>query len=174
MENMKLLGSVESHGQRGSFKGEVNIEFEKFDALPEHVRNHIGFDATDFLQKLQEQISMAWVKENEVDERNEHVAELTELFKSAGFDTVHVETIDSEYCKEPCCYKYPWIIATTNQGRIKLGWRKRVMTLDWSDSDLGIDGREFFKGEHTTIEQSYIHCWGKDKAVEYLRKLKNG
>ncbi len=123
------------------------------------------------MQKLNEQISMAWAKENEAEEHKEHVVELIELFKSAGFDTIHVETIGNEYCSKSCCYKFPWIIATTPKGRIKLGWRKRVMNLDWSDSDLEIDGEKLFKGEDTTIGTSYIHCWSEEKAVEYLKKL---
>lgn len=174
MENMKKLCSLESHGSGGSFKGEVNIEFEKFDALTEDVRSHISFNASDFLLKLKEQISMAWAKENEADKRNEHVVELTELFKLAGFDTIHVETIDSQYCSESCCYKFPWIIVTTQKGRIKLGWRKRVINLDWSESEIKSTGKELFEGENTTTGERYIHCWSKDKAIEYLRKLKNG
>ena len=123
------------------------------------------------MQKLREQISMAWAKENEVDKRNEHVVELTEIFKDAGFKTIHVETIDSEYCSESCCYKFPWIIVTTSKGRIKLGWRKRVMNLDWSESDITVMGEILFKGEETTKGEKYIHCWSKDKAIEYLKKL---
>lgn len=169
--SLKTLGSIESYGAGGSFKGAVLIDFEKFDALPEDVRSHIGFNTSDFLLKLREQISMAWAKENEADKRNEHVAELAELFKSAGFDTIHVETIDSKYCSESCCYKYPWIIVTTQKGRIKLGWRKRVMNLDWSESDITAMGEILFKEENTTKGEKYIHCWSKEKAVEYLTKL---
>jgi hypothetical protein len=171
MDNMKKIGGVESYGDGGHFVGEVNINFDKFDTLPKETRNNISWSASDYLQKVREQISMAWAVENEADERNAHVDELTELFKSAGFDTVYVETINSEYCRESCCYKFPWVIVTTKKGRIKLGWRKRVMNLDWSDSDLNIDGEKLFKDENVTKGTNYIHCWGKEKAVEYLKKL---
>ena len=169
-QNMKQIGSIESYGG-GNFKGSIEIEFDKFNALPEETRSHISYDASRFLEKLREQISMAWAKENEVKERKEHVVELTELFRSAGFDSIYVETIDSEYCSESCCYKFPWIIVTTSKGRIKLGWRKSVMNLDWSDSDLGIDGEKMFKDENVTKGTRYIHCWSKEKAIEYLKKL---
>ena len=33
------------------------------------------------------------------------------------------------------------------------------------------DGNEIFKYEKGTRGTNYIHCWGKDKAVEYLKKL---
>ncbi len=171
MEDMKKIGGIESVGDGYYFTGEVNIHFDKFDALSEEVRALISWTASDYLQKLREQISMAWGKENEADKRKEHVTELTELFKSAGFEAIHVETINSEYCRESCCYKFPWIIVTTPKGRIKLGWRKRVMNLDWSDSDLEIDGEKIFEDEDVTKGTNYIHCWGKEKAVEYLKKL---
>ncbi len=170
-QNMEQISSVESYGGGGSFKGTIEIEFDKFNALPEKTRSHIGYRGSDFLQSLREMIAMEWAKENEVDKRKEHVVELTELFKSAGFETIHVETIESGYCKESCCYKFPWIIVTTPKGRIKLGWRKRVMNLDWSESDITAMGEILFKDEKTTTGEKYIHCWSKEKAVEYLKKL---
>ena len=170
-QNMKQISSIESYGGGGSFKGSIEIEFDKFNALSEKIKSHISFRGSDILKEFREMISMAWAKENETDKRNEHIVELTELFKSAGFETIHVETIDNEYCNESCCYKRPWIIVTTPKGRIKLGWRKSVMNLDWSDSDIKIDGEEIFKDENVTKGTSYIHCWGKEKAIEYLKKL---
>ena len=79
--------------------------------------------------------------------------------------------IDNEYCRQSCCYKFPWIIVTTNKGRIKLGWRKRVINLDWSESDIKIKAEVLFKEEGSTKGNQYIHCWGEDKAFEYLKKL---
>jgi len=170
-KDMKLLTGMESYGGTGNFKGQILIESEKFKALSEETQSHISFDAQRLMEVIREQINMEWAKVNEVDDRSKHAEELSGLFKEAGFDPIHIEVINSEYCGEACCYKYPWIIATTNKGRIKLGWRKRVMNLDWSDSDLGINGMEMFKDEDVTKGTSYIHCWGKEKALEYLKKL---
>lgn len=171
INSMKKLGSIESYGGGGSFKGAVLIDFEKFNDLSEEMRSHIGFDATDFLQKLREQISMAWAKENEHADRVNHSDGLAGLFAKAGFDYIHVEAIDNEYCKESCCYKFPWAIVTTKKGRIKLGWRKRVINLDWSESDIKTKAEVLFKEEGSTRGDQYIHCWGEDKAIEYLKKL---
>ncbi len=171
MENMKQLSRIESHGGNGNFKGSVLIESEKYDALSEESRNNISWKVSDYLQVIQKLIEIEWAKANEIDKRNNHVTELTELFKSAGFNTIHVKTIDNQYCKDACCYKYPWIIVATKKGSIKLGWRKRVMNLDWSESDIKAIGTELFKDENTTTGEHYIHCWGKDKAIEYLKKL---
>lgn len=168
---MIKISSIEIYSEKRSFKGTIEIECDKFNSLSEETQSLINHEESNHLQKLREQISMAWAKKNEVEERKKHVIELTELFKSAGFDTIYVETIDSEYCRESCCYKFPWIIVTTSKGRIKLGWRKSVMNLDWSDSDLDIDGEKMFKNENVTKGTSYIHCWSKEKTIEYLKKL---
>ena len=173
MSNMKKLSGIECYGGNGAFKGSVLIESEKYNALSKESRNNISWEAESFLRTIQELIEMEWAKTNEIDERNNHVTELTELFKLAGFDPIYVETIDNQYCSKACCYKYPWIIVTTKKGRIKLGWRKSVMNLDWSKSDIKTIGTELFKDEKTktTTGEQYIHCWGKDKAIEYLKKL---
>lgn len=171
VDDMKNLSSIDCAGGGGSFKGSVFILSEKYDALSEESRKNISWKTSDFLQAIKGLIEMEWAKENESDKRKDHVAELTEIFKVAGFDTIHVETIDSQYCSDACCYKYPWIIVTTKKGRIKLGWRKRVINLDWSESDITSMGEILFKGENTTVGEKYIHCRGKDKAVEYLKKL---
>ena len=172
MENdLKQISGLTSYGGKGYFKGEINIDSKKFNELPEEIRRKIGYNAEDFLQSLQEKISMEWVKINEADKRQKHVEELTEIFKNAGFETVYVEEIDSEYCKESCCYRFPWIIVTTEKGRIKLGWRKRVMNLDWSDSDIEGKAGDFFPQEDCTKGDKYIHCWGVEKALEYLKVL---
>ena len=171
MNDMKKISSIDSYGGNGNFKGSILIDSEKYDALSEESQNNISYKASDSLGVIQKLIEMEWVKANETDKRNDHVTELTELFKLAGFDTIHVETIDNQYCGEACCYRYPWVVVTTKKGRIKLGWRKRVMNLDWSESDIKAIGTELFKDENTTTGNHYIHCWGKDKAIEYLKKL---
>ena len=168
---MKKISNIESIGGNGSFKGSVLIDSKKYDALPEETQSNISWKASGSLQAIQELIDMEWAKENEHADRVNHSDMLAGLFTKAGFEAIYVKVIDNEYCKKACCYKYPWVIVTTSKGRIKFGWRKSVMNLDWSDSDLGIDGEKLFKDEDVTKGYSYIHCWGEDKAVEYLKKL---
>lgn len=69
----------------------------------------------------------------------------------------------------------PWFIVTTPDGKIKIGWRKRVINIEWLD-----DYKQFseqFKDEDTTCDfnyqERYIHAWGKDKCIEYLKRAKN-
>ena len=167
--DMKVLSGLESYGSLGHFKGQILIQSDKFDSLPEEVRSSISYDRE--LEEIRGKIDMEWAKINEHADRVNHSDKLAGLFKQAGFDPIYIEVIDSKYCSEACCYKFPWIIATTSRGRIKLGWRKRVMNLDWSDSDITAMGEILFKDEDVTKGEKYIHCWGEDKAVEYLKRL---
>ena len=48
-----IVKEQRSYGGGGSFKGSIEIESEKFDALPEEVRSHIGYGGSRFLQTLQ-------------------------------------------------------------------------------------------------------------------------
>jgi len=79
--SLKILGSIESYGEGGSFKGAVFIDFKKYDELPEEIRDDIGYNASRFLGEFQEKVSMAWAKENEHIDRVNHSDKLAGLFK---------------------------------------------------------------------------------------------
>lgn len=63
----------------------------------------------------------------------------------------------------------PWFFAYTKKGVIKIGERKRVINIDWSQSYIEHDASIF--EDNVTKEGSLIHAWGRDKCVEYLKKL---
>lgn len=80
----------------------------------------------------------------------------------------------------------PWWLFITNEGDpIKIGWRKRVISIDWSATTLrinpkGIDPKhslfEFPKERITqddvTQWETGVHAWGYGKAISYLQELK--
>jgi hypothetical protein len=51
----------------------------------------------------------------------------------------------------------------------KLGWRKRVISIDWSRTNVSLP--DLFEGEDVTRDDTMIHAWGYDKCAEYLKKL---
>ncbi len=93
------------------------------------------------------------------------------LFTDAGFTPIYVNLIENQYSGDPFYYNDPWLEATTQKGIIVIGWRKRVINIDWSASDVDVDSEKLFEGEDTTKYEKYVHAWGYDKAVEYLTKL---
>ena len=170
-EKMNLLCGIEAYGGNGSFEGQVHIVSEKYEALDSETKNKISYNGNKLLGVIRYQIEIEWAKTFEHAKRKAHVMELTQLFTDAGFEVVYVKEIDNQYSNDACYYAYPWVVVTTRGGPITLGWRKRVLKLDWAESDITADGRELFKDESTTKDERYVHCWGKDKAVEYLKKL---
>lgn len=70
-------------------------------------------------------------------------------------------------------YNRPWFLVHTPYGPIKIGWRKRVISIHWDKAEglADKDGNKLFADEGTTKGEQMIHAWGKDKAIEYLRKL---
>ena len=115
-------------------------------------------------QILEETINLdPKTKGRAIEERN-HILSL--------FDdnSIFVEEIPNGYCSEYCCKHLPWFIVTTKIGRIKIGWRKRVIHIDWSDTIISGDGETLFPEESkkTTVGDKYIHAWSYEKAKEYI------
>jgi len=87
-----------------------------------------------------------------------------------GGNALYVDDIPNGYCSRGCCAFYPWFMVTTPVGRIKIGWRKRVINIDWSDTKIRVRGEEITEDD-VTKGKDYIHAYGYEKAAEYLAKL---
>jgi len=90
-----------------------------------------------------------------------------ETFEKAGFKDVHITKIRNEYCSCERCA--PWLLVNTGLGIFKIGWRKRVINIDWNGLKLNLIS--LFKNEDVTKGPTYIHAWGWKKAEEYLKKI---
>lgn len=93
-------------------------------------------------------------------------AEILQLFEGK---TIFVEEIPNEYGgKDPWYSLFPWFIVTTPIGHIKIGWRKRVINIDWTHTTQKECACNLFPNEDVTKGEYYIHAWGYEKAKEYL------
>lgn len=61
----------------------------------------------------------------------------------------------------------PWWLAHTEWGVIRMGWRKRVFSIQWE----GTEYRGIITEDSTTKDAVMVHAWGYPKAVEYLSDL---
>jgi len=94
--------------------------------------------------------------------------EFLNVFIKAGFSGFKFKEIPNQYCSRDCCA--PWQHVETEIGDIIIGWRKRVISIEWGS--LGKDFSDLFTNEETTKWETGIHAWGADKAVEYLKKVR--
>ncbi len=96
---------------------------------------------------------------------DEERAFFEKVFAEAGFAGVQLLAIPARYPGNVA----PWFRAVTVFGDITIGWRKRVISVNWFGK---ADGNKLFDSENVTKGIYTIHAWGQQKAVEYLRTLR--
>ena len=55
--------------------------------------------------------------------------------------------------------------------KIKIGWRKRVIEIDWKDSLNKEYSADLFPDEEVTKYDHYIHAWSIEDAKRYIEKV---
>lgn len=94
------------------------------------------------------------------------------LYKKSDYT---YDLLPNGYCDQPCCANIPWFMFHTIDGDIKIGWRKRVISIEWQKNFKDFDFEALFGDEDVTKWQQGkvrgIHAWGSEKAYEYLSKV---
>ncbi|MGN7710812.1 hypothetical protein [Agrobacterium radiobacter] len=78
----------------------------------------------------------------------------------AGLETYDVVAIPNGYGSED--YRGPWWSCHTIYGRIRIGWRKRVIEIAW-ENEVRITVKD-----DVTQGDTLIHAYSHAKTVEYL------
>ncbi len=116
--------------------------------------------------------------------------EFVVAFHKAGLGDMLCAPIPNEYWDDEGA---PWLLMRTPKGNIKIGWRKRVISVDWSglvefhtknlvgyepetlDKKHAIEesfsAQKLFPDENVTKDLHLIHAWGYEKLIEYLTKI---
>lgn len=89
-----------------------------------------------------------------------------DCFQKAGFRHRLFTAIPNEYWGYPDCSK--WFMVQTEFGDIKLGWRKRVVSIHCEDVDL-----DTITKDNVTMSEGVLHAWGYEKLTEYLTTIRN-
>lgn len=92
------------------------------------------------------------------------------IFLLAGISVTKWYELPNEYW--PDSYtdlraKHPWQLALTPHGPIKIGWRKRVISIDWEDTQA----RLLVTDDEVTKNETLVHAYNYIDAVKYLQKL---
>jgi len=102
---------------------------------------------------------------NEDEERENIIKKLLSSFELAEIKVKKYWLLENEYSKD--IYS-PWILVDTDLGFIKIGWRNRVIMIDWEGTEI----RKIISEDNVTKGKDYIHAWSYAKVVEYLARLK--
>ena len=103
--------------------------------------------------------------------RKESHAEALSIFTLAGLVPRRMWELANGYWPDAPTYdniRRPWWLVETAIGLIRIGWRKRVLEVDWEAT--GIEGT--VTSDDTTKAATYVHAWTPEKAIEYLRRLR--
>jgi len=108
------------------------------------------------------------------------------IASKAGLKNIVLIPIQNEYHSNSTEAE-PWWLLKTYKGTIKIGWRKSVINIDWSECKPVVDKLDYeqrqavydkfdankiFPNENITKGTAYIHAHGEEKAVEYLSKIR--
>lgn len=99
--------------------------------------------------------------------------EIEELKNLFGSEAIYTKQIENKYSDLGSFKFRKWLEVTTRKGVIVIGWRKRVVNIDWSRSDIKNTAHDLFPDEDVTKGDYYIHAWGINKAKEYIDVLLN-
>jgi len=105
-------------------------------------------------------------KDNEMRQRFHRV------FEKAGFGRIRMSSTKNRYSSARVYA--PWYYVNTEHGTFLIGWRKRVINIDWkglgavAESGFG----DLFISEDVTKANTYIHAYGYDKAMDYLQRIR--
>lgn len=97
-----------------------------------------------------------------------------EILDASDMPYTGIRAIPNEYYTTDPTYFGPWFIVTTQWGALRIGYRKRVISIKWDDTQINHNGGVTFKDEGVTVGRTMVHAWGKDKAIEYLSILAKG
>lgn len=164
---MKLLSSFETCGKYGSVKLYINGE------LPSSISDEDIYDIFhDVLPnvntKIQDKLMSKDIKL--LKRLEDETEELKNLFNG---EAIYTQKIDNKYSDQGYFKFRRWLKVTTRKGIIIIGWRKRVINIDWSRSDIKKTAYDLFPDEDVTKDDYYIHAWGINKAKEYIDVLLN-
>lgn len=92
----------------------------------------------------------------------------------AGLEVLSTHKLWNQYYTNPTtefqiqyCLEHPWWLVETPYGLIVMGWRKRVIELNWERTKL----RKKITEDDVTNELTYVHACSDVKFLEYLKNL---
>jgi hypothetical protein len=92
------------------------------------------------------------------------------LFTLAGINVLNVYERPNQYW--PDAYveerlRSPWWLVKTSRGMVEVGWRKNVISIDWTDTGI----KAVLTEDEVTKNETMVHAYSYAKAVEYLTIL---
>lgn len=90
-----------------------------------------------------------------------------------GDEKIWVQPIENRYHgpNSPYGSMFPWFDVTTTRGIFLVGWRKRVIQLDWSRTNVNVDADTLFPEDKVTKHAFMIHAWSYEDLKRYITTI---
>ena len=99
-------------------------------------------------------------------------ASVKALFITVGFEVMKIWKLQNKYWGDShldVSFANPWWLVKTDFGLIEIGPRKRVISIDWSDTTC----RDIITEDEVTKDETMVHAWTEAKMIEYLLALRS-
>lgn len=163
MNNIKTSSSVSCSGSKRSLKITGLVE-SSFDLSPKQKAVLVNR-----LEEMRDEIwDLCYLESEDFKTTLEiNKREILALFpENSSYVEIENQYSDSAYFKSK-----PWFEVATNKGIIKLGWRKRVLSIHWDNKFIPQTGYELFPDEDVTRYDNCIHAWSLADAKKYIDRL---
>lgn len=160
----KTIAFIEA-GSHGMGRYGIRIEVAGT-ALPDMKLDRIQHVAYSAIQSVEQEI-IAEAKKTDPAEQERARAESLGILECFSFP-IYAEKTPNGYCSLACCRHLPWFVVTTHIGRFKIGWRKRVIEIDWQETRQTKTANELFPDEQVTKRDRSIHAWSLADAKRYI------
>lgn len=160
---MKSLRRESMRTSYGEFAIEINVGATNLPALESEAIREAADKAASMVKKA---VMAAIVRSTPeaIERAKEERDQLVGLFNVLVF----VEEIPNGYCSDWCCEHKPWFVVTTPQGKFKIGWRKRVIQIEWDGVTNSKTAEAIFANENVTKGERMIHAWSLEDARRYI------
>lgn len=103
---------------------------------------------------------------NTIREKKEFLA----MFTLAGIEILDTyELLNPYWPRIVRPFAPPWYLFKTKYGLIRIGWRKRVISIGWEDTQLKAPDLTV---DEVTKDDFHVHAWDQQKALVYLAELR--
>lgn len=90
----------------------------------------------------------------------------------AGIEPVAVHEVANKYWPDSDHYaeirrNNPWWLVLTQAGPVVVGWRKRVISISWTDTHV----RSIVTTDDVTKGEDHVHAYSYGKAVSHLSHI---
>lgn len=143
---------------------------------PGHLGGHTRWECQTAAEKILNAMRMDenTTSEKGKQEKTENLASLMALFEGFAHVIGSFQEIPNGYSRPDDAWyvNRPWYKVHTLYGTLIVGWRKRVINLDWSGMLTVPSGKKLFPEEkETTVGKDYIHIWTKEQGQKFVAKI---